>query len=500
MEENRKFGPTRGSIICIINEVWKIIATAFGVFLLMLIQQDFEVLGGIAFFVICILISPIAKTIQYFSTTYTVTEKSFLVKSGILVKRTMEIPLEVITTVDFGQNLFYQIFQCYKVKIDNASQGVNKQDKAEIVVSLSKKDAFYLKELLEEKRTESVIRDVTDAPDYTTSENRNNNIVSLKMNVMDIFLLGVFSCNIFTIVQVLVVGVPVLGVLTSIFSGISDSDAVFDNMWEWIETGKVAAVALVLIVLIVINFIYAIITSLLRYYPFQVQVRDADIKIEYGLLSKKTYTFSRRKISGIKRKQSILMRIFGYETLELLVVGYGDASDQDKVKEVPLLVPIIQVRNSEDILTKLFKDYQEEKEMYPADKRGLPFYFLTFRMFLAIILMGVTFFVSQVAPFRIWFIILAAFMIFSIWMEYKATKIYVSKHYIMVAYGSFQIERKLIPWNKIEVISGYGSIWKQKMGLISLLFSANAPLADSKIRAKNINKEVMEKVIEKMPL
>lgn len=498
MEQNRKFGPTRGSIICIINELWKLIVTILGAFFLGVGLQQQEAVQAILFFVICLGISPIVKTVEYLSTTYTVTEKSFLVKSGVLVKRTMDIPLEVITTVDFGQNLFYQIFQCYKVKIDNASQGVSKKDKAEIVVSLSKKDALYLKELLVEKNTEKTEENKLENTQHIVSENKY--VESLKMRVIDILLLGVFSCNILTIIQILVVGFPIVGVITSIFSDVQDTDTVLNNMLDWVTTGEVAAVALVLIVLIVINFAYSIITSLLRYYPFQVQVSNKDIKVEYGLLSKKIYTFSRRKISGIKRKQSILMRIFGYETLELLVVGYGDASDQDKVKEVPLLVPIISVKKSEDILTKLFKDYQEEREIYQVDKKGLPFYFLTFRMFISIVLIGVTFFVSQVAPFRIWFFLLAIFVIFSIWMEYKATKIYVSEHYITIAYGGFRIEKKLIPWNKIEVISGYGSIWKQKLGLVSLLFSANAPLADSKIWAKNINKEVMEKVIERMPL
>ncbi|RDU23614.1 PH domain-containing protein [Anaerosacchariphilus polymeriproducens] len=487
MEQNRKFGPTRGSIITIFNELWKIAASVLGVLFINLVSQNGEVLQATVVIIIGFVFKPISKLIEYLSTIYTVTDKSFYVKKGILVKRTIEIPLEVITTVDFGQSLFYQIFKCYKVKIDNASQAITQKDKAEIVLSLSKKDAFYLKELLME-----------DSVDKQNIKEKNEKD-SLNSSVGEIILLGLFSSNILSIIQILAVGVPVLSFFVNLFSSERKIEDFFDSAFEWFVDGNGVRIILLIVGIIVANFVYVIVNSLLRYYPFQVQMNEKEIRVDYGTLSKKSYTFPRKKISGIKRKQSILMRIFGYESLELMVVGYGDTSEEDKVKEVPLLVPIIKVNKTEQILSQLFKNYQEEKEELHADKKGLFYYFLTFRVFGVIILIMASLLIKQLAVCRVIFLLLGLVVMISVFMEYKAARIFISNHYITIAYGSFRTEKKMIPWNKVEAVSGYGSIWKQKAGLISLRLSTNAPIYESSIKAKNYNKKILGKILEKVP-
>lgn len=483
MEQSRKFGPTRGSIITIIIELCKIVAYILGVLLINLVSQNGDVLKLTVLLVLGFVLKPLSKLVEYLSTKYTVTEKSFLVKQGVFVKRTIEIPIEVITTVDFGQSLFYQLFHCYKVKIDNASQTITHKDKAEIVLSLSKQDAFYLKELLLEERSDNLLE-----------ETRND---SYKSRLEEIILLGLFSFNIFSIVQILAIVFPALDILVNIFSIENKIEDSFENVFVWFMVGNGVRIVFLVIGIIVVNFVYVMLDSLLRYYPFQVQMSEKEIRVEYGTLSKKSYTFPRKKISGIKRKQSILMRIFGYETLELMVVGYGDEENENKVKEVPLLVPIIKVKRTEQILTQLFKNYQEEKEEIRADRKGLFYYFLTFRVFGVILLIVASLFIKQLAICRIIFLLLGLLVMVSVFMEYKVARMYISNHYITIVYGSFRTEKKMVPWNKVEAVSGYGSIWKQKAGLISLRFSTNAPIFESSIIAKNYSKKVLDKILER---
>lgn len=488
MEENRIFGPTRGSIISVTNELGKLAIFIIGVIIAyFLMGRNIAESGNFAVLAIFI-ISPITRLIKFFSTTYEVNEKSFLVKSGLLTKNVLEIPLEVITTVDFGQSLFYQIFQCYKVKIDNGSQGGGKKQKAEILLSLTKKDALRLKEILEGKKLEKT----------KVSEEKKEVSHYINTKVMDTVLFGIFSSNLLNIIQVLVVFFPILSIGLYLFTGMEE-DQIYDIAFQWIAEGRAVLIIWMIITVLITNLAYVIIMSLLRYYPFQARFNEKEIKVEYGTIAKKAYTFNRKKISGIKRKQSMWMRLFGYETLELLIIGYGDQSSDEKVKEVPLLIPIIKVSEAEHILGQLFRDYKEEHDIFNAGRKGLPYFFLAFRVFLGIAIICAAFVFTQLWYLRALAILLILIIILSVWMEYKATKILVGENYITVVTGSFQLIKKLIPWDKVEAVSGAGSIWKQKRGLLTILFQANAPLSESRLKVKNLDKRVLEAIVRKVP-
>ena len=144
-----KYDKKRSHILIIFEQFIEIPLLIVGLILIFLILG--EINENILTLFILIMLSPISKFLKYLTTYYYITDKFFVIDSGIINKKHQEIPLKSITTVDFSQNLLFQIFNVYKINVENSSETMGKTN---ILLALKKDEALHFKEqLLKKKET-----------------------------------------------------------------------------------------------------------------------------------------------------------------------------------------------------------------------------------------------------------------------------------------------------------------------------------------------------------
>ena len=147
--------------------------------------------------VVAILFSPILKLINYFFTYYTLTEEHLIVESGVLNKKRTELPFSTITTVDLSQNILYQIFGVYKIKVDNASQTNEIANQSKINLTLKKEEAIQFKKII--------------TGNYTDAVNNQHESGAIKGEIGDFIKLGLLQSKAAYIMSI----IAIIGSLTS---------------------------------------------------------------------------------------------------------------------------------------------------------------------------------------------------------------------------------------------------------------------------------------------
>ena len=115
------FGPKRGHLLFIFENFIKDFGLLVIAVLIGLMKGDMSVITQNIPLLIIVLVGPVGRVAQYLFTYYSIDDEKLIVKSGFLSKKTLEVPISTITTVDFSQKILHQIFGAYRLNIDNAS-------------------------------------------------------------------------------------------------------------------------------------------------------------------------------------------------------------------------------------------------------------------------------------------------------------------------------------------------------------------------------------------
>ena len=283
-----EFGPKRGHPIFIVENFFKDFSLLLIAVVIGLIQGDMRVLYENIGVLVVVLLGPIQRIVQYFTTYYTVDSEKLTVKSGLFKKNQLELPLSTITTVDFSQNVLHQVFGVYRLNVDNASNISNTNTK--VRMTFAKEDAFVVRDLLisGRKGLDGFNLGEEGAALAGTEGKR------IKVSAGDLMLLGLLKSKGLFFLQMFTVVTSALALFSVSLSNLL-AESVADTIYT-MGIGMTAAI--LLLITFVISFICGMIGSLIRYYGFEILDNGEAIKIQYGLLTKKKYTIQKNRISG----------------------------------------------------------------------------------------------------------------------------------------------------------------------------------------------------------
>lgn len=484
-----KFGPTRGNPLLIFEHIIR----DFGLLILMILVTVYKgpdiLLDNIGIVIIAF-ISPLSVCLKYLSTTYSVDDEKLIIKSGVFVKKVMEIPLEAITTVDLSQNLIFQLFQVYKIKADNSSQTNDMAKEAEVVFALKKEAALQVKSLLEQKHSPQTFALHQDEKIPTQQV--------IDCTIFDFFLLGLMQSKFLYIFSMVPLLATVITYGASIFTTEIDEDALLERLFQ--DVTPAVVIVLALLCSYVIGLISSEVITTVRYFNFAVMNRGDALLVEYGLLTKKNYTLRKDKISGVALKQSVLMRIFGYCTVEVLIIGYGDQSEGSG-QELSILYPIVKLSEVDRLMGQLLPDMRFDRNYKKPKKKALRYFFYTFRMLFAVcVLIGTiaTGFIDEDMQYELPLIggavAFLLFVVFTVWMEYCNCGMYANQKVVSISTGVFSRQMLFIKTEKIESVTEISNFIKRKKGFTSISLGFLAPLRVSHIKAKNMTYEEYDEV------
>lgn len=462
-----------------------------GAAFLYLIMRDSQILWQNSALLVVVLFAPISRLVQYLCTYYSIDENSLYVESGWLRKKKQEVPLSNITTVDFTQGFIFQIAKVYSVHVDNASS-ISGENSGKINMVLKVDDAIKVKGLLLAKHRQ---------PDQELHDNRisedtsGNTIVA---SVGELFLMGLLRSKVFIVVQLFAYG----GVAVSIFSKLFlekrvDGEAVILE-YALSLSGPILIGSMIL-ALYLIGVLVSVALSTVKYYGFRVTNRESSIFIEYGLLTRKTHTLMKEKISGISYNQSLFMRAFKRGTLEVFAVGYGGAG-QDNQQETAVLYPVMRQEKLYDFLERFLPEVKARQTRMGTEVKALPYFFLCGRFFFALFLCLAAMLPWPVYPVIRWCIVAAGIAILllaagSVLFEYGNTSISGNGTVISLSCGGYTKKTVLLKTEKVESIEERATERKRcKKQLTNIGLGILAPSGNSRQKVRNMRVEAFEKL------
>ncbi|MDO4546373.1 MAG: PH domain-containing protein [Bacillota bacterium] len=513
------FGPQRGSAFTIFDKFASTFGLPIAVVLLALIFRNIDALLQNGIVLAVVLITPVVRFLSYLFTYYSIDEEKFHVKSGLLNKKNLEIPLDRITTVDFTQNLIFQWAGVYSITVDNASNyGGNGQGKVQL--ALKKADAVRVKALLLSKKEEAsqtrpVERWVSADPlgnvagesgmmadvrleTYSESPIDDSGETTV-VPARNILIMGALQSKGNAVAQV----ISILAVLGSMGNIILDRElGVEDRLVDAIlGIPGIGIAAGILILFILLSTVLGAAFAFIKYYGFRIRNGEESIFIEYGLFTKKSYSLLKEKISGVEFVQSLPMRFFKVGYLNVLAVGYGDMESQEKA----MMYPLIGAQAADEFVIGYIPEMKEAKEYERPLGGSLRYFFFCPRFFMMLVLVAAAvvaellFDVTSLCPFDLsWaWILLALFgvlTVLSVVAEYGNTAVSAGKETVHFVSGGFTKFRTIIKTEKIESVSDRANALKRRRGIVSIKMGILAPAFDSVKQVRNMHLQAFENI------
>jgi len=505
------FGPQKGHVAFIFENFFNDFGLLVLAIVIGLIRGDMSMIAENAGVLVIVLLGPVTKIIAYLHTFYSVDEEKLTIRSGWIKKQVLEVPISTITTVDFSQNIFHQIFGVYKLNIDNTSNMTSGETK--VHMTLSKSDADLVRSLLIKGR------DGLDGANYAAEQSQLCSIesneneaceevletieISAKntsqnhkfvMKNKDLLLMGLLKSKGLFMIEV----VGVVAVICS-FAPISEEQIV-DQAVRLVDFFGLGAVILIgCIGLFILAALGGMVLSLIRYYGFKVLDNGEAVKIEYGLLNRKTYTMPKKKISGFYFEQSALMRLAKVGTLNLMAVGYGAGSDENSSEE-SILFPLMKEKDVHQAISSILPEMQHGEEYQKPERKALRYFFVRFSIFFSIGFLGGCIYLPKVSEFfeGMWIVgaVLLLMALVGAVLSYRCTAIYGNQSHFSLISGGFKKMTVFVKTNMIESIASNGSVWKRRHGIADIEIGCLAPMGFSSQGVDNMPSAVVETLKE----
>lgn len=500
-----KFGPRRGHVMFIFERFFR----DFGLLILALIwygiTRDYQVILDHSVVLFIVLFSPVNRLIRYLFTYYSIDGQRLLVETGWLNKKKLEVPLSNITTVDFSQNIFFQLAKVYSVNVDNnSSVGFGNSGRVRMV--LKERDAVLVKRLLLEKKDEKGMEGQNrELYEDRISEDTSGNTIMASAG--EILLMGLLRSKGLVIVQVLTYAGVAIGAISQLFldKKVDGEEVILD--WILHFSAPLLILAL-LLALYLLGSAVSVALDMIRYYGFRITDRGSSIFIEYGLFTRKTFTLVKEKISGVSYRQSLLMRLFRRGTLEIFAAGYG-YGDEEKQTETAVFYPVMREEKLYAFLGRFLPEIQCRPDFRRTPSKAFFYFFLCGRFFLALALLlaallsaaaliprGIPELRMGIAAAGGMLFLLCAF---SVLLEYFNTAVSAGDQVIALTRGGYTKETVLIKTDKVETAEEYATIRKRRRkGITSVRLGVLAPQQYSSHSARNLEIKDFEDIRQKL--
>lgn len=458
-----EFKRVRGSSLILFEKITELPLLITGVFISIFLIKNFDTQALVP--IVLILFSPVSRLINYLFTFYTLKEDNLLIERGIFTKNRTEIPFSTITTVDLSQNILYQLFKVYKIKVDNASQTNDVANKSNVILALKMDQAIAFKQA------------ITPGREYNESL-KEQQLDVIQAQPQDFLKLGLLQSKFAYIFSIIAIVGPVSGAVAPNFKDIF--------------VGSLVIVGIFAIYLLAI--VMSVVKSIVTYYNFKIWSADDTLKIQYGLFNKKSFSLKLDKINGIILRQSLLMRLCKLYTVEVIVIGYGDSTGGEETERA-IIYPIASFSRIQEIVNKILPEYHLEYKLCRPEPKVLRYFFFSLDfIFIVFVFFAVliTATITGIYLIAICAVIILALFASNVLLRYGNTGISISANNVVMSAGGWNKMMAVIKTNSIESIASSGSIYKRRRGIVSIELRFIAPLRLSSIISRNLPEEQFE--------
>ncbi|MGV3765167.1 MAG: PH domain-containing protein [Chitinophagaceae bacterium] len=437
---------------------FKVLKGFFNVFLPLIVVYFFKkgrasdayewVFAGLGVFVL------VRAILEFLFYRFHIAEGELVIKSGILRKQTISLPLEKIQGVQLEQNIYHKALGITRMGFDSA--GTEKTEVKIDAIGLEK--AAALKAFILERATteEDETASGNIAAPYEYDEKK-----IIQLGFADLLKLS-FSANHIEAFFIL------LGFLFSLLQQARD---VVDDQIEALATeasgylvaGSVSLFVFLFLLTLIVSIVFSVLRTFFTYFNFFISSREKGFRIYGGLLQVREKLVPYRKIQYISWKANFVRRKIGIWMLQFHSVGSDAVKENQQVK-----TPVTQ----DSFLPALLEKYHQELDQNTVNGNGISrFYAIRRTLFTgllpAIVLCGA--FIYWWGIHAIWWLLLVPVVYAHTVVFTKRFRFFLGAEAIQLHKGVWGTHNALLRWDKIQKVSLRESMYQRKKHLATLV-------------------------------
>jgi putative membrane protein len=424
--------------------------------------------------------------VSYLRYTYEVTEESFDVASGVVGRRTREIPHRRIQNVDVTRSLWQKLLEVATVRIETAGGGSTEA----VLAFVSDSEAARLQRSLRERRA-TARRDDEDGsdPDDGAVESDTGDLVGevetaevvgdradeqpAGVFVLSDVELAVHAATTFRpgVLALLVIGTPFLGdlvaeLLLTVAGPLGGPDSL---ALRGMTPDEAIAVALVAVPLGAVSaWAIGMAIGVNQYYGFRLGQRGEELVYERGLLSEFSGTIPLRKVQTLTVTENILQRALGYAGLAVDTAGYagGNAGQAGNRSAIPLAK-----RGRVTSLVDRLEGADLNGTFTRPPKRARERYAIRYALALGVVL-AVSFAVSRaIAGFSLWWApgLLTPVIPVAAHLKWKHRGYAVGDAHLLVRSGFLTRRTQVVPYHRLQTVTRSRTVFQRRRNLAHLI-------------------------------
>lgn len=241
---------------------------------------------------------------------YELTEDTFDIRSGVLSRRTREIPIRRIQNVDLQRNVVQRAIGLVEVRLETAG---GSDTEAQL--------RFVTEEEAERIRTRltRLKRGRTDETDGVAEPEPD---LLFAISPTELFVLGVTSIDL-RLLSIVTVLLPIL------------APSMTDRFQDPLISFALAAPLLAGVVVVGVALLSGV-YSVTNYFGFRLHRVEDELRYERGLIQHFSGTIPLDKVQTLSVSENVLARALGYASLSIETAGYGPGDSAGSQSAVPI--------------------------------------------------------------------------------------------------------------------------------------------------------------------
>ncbi len=314
-------------------------------------------IGGVA------LVLLVWGVLDWLRFTYRVEEGELRIEQGVMVRKKLFLSPERIQVIDITSGMVQRLFGLVQLEVKTAGS-TSKEAK---ISALSREKAQQLQQILREA-AESVRGDSEE--ETAEAEEVEKEKPVYRLNMRDLLIAASTSGRF---------GVA-LSIVGTVFSQV-DQVISEEQMLEYFRRvapsmSSVNVIVVSVVAVIVVSWLFAFLSTIIKYYGFQVEVGEKELVISRGLLEKKQLTVPFNRIQAVQIREGLLRQPIGYASITLESAGYGDESGNTAT-----LFPLLPRTEATSFIRKVVPEYLVEVQLESPPKIALRRYLLRMTWF-----------------------------------------------------------------------------------------------------------------------
>jgi putative membrane protein len=264
----------------------------------------------------------VANAYRWSTTRYRVTETHVELHSGVVTRKRRSLAKDRVRAVDMSADIFHRMFGLSVVTIGTGRHVADSDDELKLE-SVSTAEAEHLRQLL--------LRRAVDAP--VINDGTLSRFSTRWLRYAPLTVIG------FVAMLVLVGGATQLA--RTIGVKLWETGPVRDLFDWYIREPLALTIVATAVVVLVLSMVLSVVVYAVIYWGFRLTRRDGALRVQYGLLTKRSVSIEERRLRGVKVDEPLLLRAVGGAKVTAVATGLGKKkNDDDKWQaDANLLLP-----------------------------------------------------------------------------------------------------------------------------------------------------------------